>query len=222
MRTQIKQLLTPFRYLRIKNKVKYQIDFVIPLILGLSVAGVLIALGPHAPVFGDKGYVSLITGLLQMLTGFYIAALAAVATFPSETLEQPLDGSPAILNETRRGKKKPVSLKRRAFLCFLFGHLALLSICLYFTGGFANLISSGVSEMVSAQAAYWLRALFVALYSVASAHLFVVTMLGLYYLSYRIHRPPSGNQANADKPPEQQAALLTGMKKSEASNTLEQ
>ncbi|MBE0403092.1 hypothetical protein [Halomonas citrativorans] len=201
MRTQIKQLLTPFRYLRIKNKAKCQIDFVIPLILGLTVAGVLVALGSHVSIFGDKGYVSLITGLLQILTGFYIAALAAVATFPSATLEQPLDGSPAILNEMRRGKLKPINLKRRPFLCFLFGHLALLSICLYFLGGFANLISNGIAELVSAQVAYWLRALFIVLYSIASAHLFVVTMLGIYYLSYRIHRPPSGNQANKEKPP---------------------
>lgn len=205
MRAQVIQLLTPFRYLQIKHVVKHRIDFVLPAIVGLLMSGVVLALGSKVPIFGGEGYVSLITGLLQILTGFYIASLAAVATFPSPTLDQPLDGEPATLNENRKGVGKKIHLTRRRFLCFLFGHLALLSIGLYFVGGLANLMSTAVAELVPIYAHWWVRAIFVVLYSVTSAHLFLVTMLGLYYLSYRIHRPPTGNlvvSSSASPPPE--------------------
>ncbi|OYD52646.1 hypothetical protein CGK74_16890 [Thauera propionica] len=196
MRAQVSQLLTPFRYLKIEHTVKHKIDVVLPLIVGLLVSAIVLALGSSVSVFGDGGYVSLITDLLQIMTGFYVAALAAVATFPSPVLDQPLDGSPAMLVEMRKGVEKRIPLTRRRFLSLLFGHLALLSICIYFIGGFASLVSSGVAALLPEGARLCIRASFVIIYSVVSAHLLVVTMLGLYYLSYRIHRPPSGNQAD--------------------------
>lgn len=191
MRAQVIQLLTPFRYLQIKHSTKLRIDFVLPVVVGLPVSIAVLVLGSRVAVFGGGGYVSLITGLLQIMTGFYIAALAAVATFQSPTLDQQLDGEPALLPEVRKGgRKRQIPLTRRQFLCFLFGHLALLSIALYFVGGFANLISGGVADLIHVDAHSWVRGIFVVLYSVVSAHLLLVTMLGLYYLSYRIHRPP--------------------------------
>lgn len=195
----IGQLLTPFRYLRIELPLKWKVDFGLPLVLGGVMTALVLTIHPGMHLFGEGGFVELFTNLLRILVGFYIAALAAVATFQSPTLDQRLDGDDAILPDCIRGVPLRVKLTRRRFLSLLFGHLAVMAIFLYFIGGFAALLSEGLNALVSEANKGWMKALFIFVYSTASAHLLTVTLLGLFYLSYRIHRSPSGYQLRGNE-----------------------
>ncbi len=197
----IKQLLLPLNYLRIRNSAKRQFDFVLPAILGSIISAVVLCMPGPVKIFGDGGYVEIITGLLQILTGFYIAALAAVATFPNITLDQPFDGEPAMLAVLRKGQKKDISLSRRRFLSFLFGYLAFLAIFLYLLGGMASLLADNIKSVVDQAYQPWLKGGFVVVFTILFANLLIVTMLGLHYLTDRIQRPPSGNQAGTGHQP---------------------
>ncbi|MEE9339777.1 MAG: hypothetical protein V3U87_17030 [Methylococcaceae bacterium] len=133
----MKQLLSPLNHLRIQHSQKYLFDYFIPLVIALIALIVLIglmALPVSINIFGHNGLISVITGLIQILVGFYIAALAAVATFQKEGLDSFLAGEGATLVVQRRGIEKSIQLTRRKFVCYLFGYLAFVGIALYFIG----------------------------------------------------------------------------------------
>ena len=131
-----------------------------------------------------------INRLMGILVGFYIAALAAVASFRSDTLDKVLSGRPVRLANARQGREKQEILTRRRFLAVLFGYCASLSICLYIVGAVESHFAIG------AEAEAWLRQtllasreVILALYAWALSSLLVVTFLGLHYLVERMHRP---------------------------------
>ncbi|MEJ1644057.1 hypothetical protein SMA60_27945, partial [Escherichia coli] len=72
--------------------------------------------------------------------GFYIAALAAVSTFSSPSIDEVMAGDPPTLLEKFRGQKIKVELTRRRFVCYLFGYLALVSFMLFCLGMISVLI----------------------------------------------------------------------------------
>ncbi|MGK9996690.1 hypothetical protein O6197_24780, partial [Salmonella enterica subsp. enterica] len=78
-----------------------------------------------------NGLLLQVNGLLQVLIGFYIAALAAVSTFSSSSIDEVMAGVPPTLVEKFRGQKLTVELTRRRFVCYLFGYLALVSFMLF-------------------------------------------------------------------------------------------
>src|SRR5690606_6977027 len=108
-------------------------------------------------LLNPKGIITQSTELLKMLIGFYIAALAAVSTFPGQNLDQNFSGSKMILTVRRMGKKKTKNLTRREFLSYLFGYLAFLSIWLFILGVvmqlagpyFANLLGVEIKQYIS-------------------------------------------------------------------------
>lgn len=102
MKWAARQLCAPMRYLRIKqgdgwlsSKITY--DAVIPasfaLVATLATWYFDIALG----FFSDSGFVPGIINLLNLLIAFFIAALAAVATFNRAGLDDPMKGEPATM-----------------------------------------------------------------------------------------------------------------------------
>lgn len=186
----IRQLFIPLSYLRIKNNAKRVVDFYIPAMLSVILTTSIALLPFHVPVFGDHGLVTLITNLLQILAGFYIAALAAVATFQSPVLDEPLDGEPAILDVKRRGSNQEIPLTRRSFISYLFGYLSLMSIVIYLFGGLSSIFAHDI-PVSSSFGMICLRYLFILIFTAMTANLITVTLLGLYYLTDRIHRPSS-------------------------------
>lgn len=82
-------------------------------------------------IFGDHGIVQGVNGLLQILTGFYIASLAAVATFNKQSMDEVMPGEPPIV-DVRGGKIE--QLTRRRFVCSMFGYLAFISLFVYLIG----------------------------------------------------------------------------------------
>ncbi len=191
-----RQLFTPLNYLRIRRKtVKPWYDWYIPGGLTVVTVALICLAGIELNVFGKGGLIQQITELLKMLIGFYIAALAAVSTFPSAVLDQALQGEPTTLKVTRRGCDLSIPLSRRRFLSYLFGYLAFLSLALFIVGTISMMSAGSVKGLVPTALAVWVKAFALALYLFWVFNLLIGTLLGLHYLSDRIHRPLDGNVA---------------------------
>jgi len=133
-----KQLLTPCNYLRIKqgdtifqSKIVY--DFILPLILTAAVTTLAKLISTPINLGKHPGLVKSITDLLALLIAFYMAALAAVATFQRDGLDEHMAGSPATLRRTRKEGGNPFEqpLTYRQFISYLFGYLSFLSLSLF-------------------------------------------------------------------------------------------
>lgn len=123
---------------------------------------------------------------LMILPGFYIAALAAIASFPSQIMDQGLDGSEARLKSREHGADIERKLTRRRFLCLLFGYLSFLSLVLALLSG----LPPSLDPARFFQDAEWrnlCRIVCTGVYSLFFMQLISLTLLGLFYLSDRIH-----------------------------------
>lgn len=182
------RLLRPLDYLRIEHPEKRKYDFYIPLALS-AIGTIALACLPFTPsIFGKDGVVDLFTGLLQILTGFYIASLAAVSTFSQKGMDEIMVGQPPTLKTFSNGKIITIQLTRRRFLSLMFGYLALVSIFLYFLGGGASLLEKN-AKLLPPQS-YWVaKWTFLFIYFTMAANLLTTTLLSLFYMADRIHRP---------------------------------
>ncbi|MCG8053862.1 MAG: hypothetical protein JAZ15_21960 [Candidatus Thiodiazotropha endolucinida] len=184
----VSQLFTPISYLRIKHPVKKQFDVKYPFIAS-SLITFFLAVSPFKiQIFMNDGLIDAISGLIQILTGFFIASLAAVATFQKDSMDDPISGDKAILETTIKGVNQPLELTRRRFLCYLFGYLALLAIVMYFVSVLANLTADNIKQIVPFVYHNYIKWPFIFIYLFAISNLMTTTLLGLHYMTDRIHR----------------------------------
>ena len=186
------KLLSPINYLRIRHEEKKWYDYIIPLIGGIIVTAVYYFFYNKIPLINQSGLIVQVNGLLQVLIGFYIAALAAVATFTNPKIDNLMAGDPPTLIEEFRGEPLEVKLTRRRFVSFLFGYLALASLMLFCVGLVSILVGKSVSTWVmistSLSILVYIKTFFVFLYSFLLINIVTTTLLGLYYLSVRFHQ----------------------------------
>lgn len=182
------QLLTPLSYLRIRHPVKPWFDWYVPLIMTTPVFLVLLFLPKDVDIFGNNGLIFIITDLIKILVGFYIAALAAIATFHRDQMDQVLSGDSAILTVNRKGVIKQSDLTRRRFLCYMFGYLAFMGIFIYFVGAAATLLYSNLQVLPNLWWVIGLKWFFIYCYLFITANLLSTTLLGLHFMTDRIHR----------------------------------
>ncbi|WP_126911697.1 hypothetical protein [Rhizobium chutanense] len=195
----MKQILTPLLYLRIKHPQKSRFDVWLPLILaGVFFAAIFVS-GYWSLVYDFSKKQSLLSDriltLLSALSGFFVAALAAIATFNGKGLDDLMLGDTPTL---RHGKYKnePEKLTRRRFLSFLFGYLAFLS----FVYTIMIVVAPIIGEIL---VNYWIvfsknhlidwcfylfSGFLIYFYIFIFFHIFVITLLGLHYLSERMSR----------------------------------
>lgn len=184
----IRQQLTPVNYLRIKHPGKVYFDWVLPSLIAVCAILVFYSLSGSVRILGNDGIVFVITDLIKMLVGFYIAALAAVATFQKSDMDELPEGESITLAVTRRGKPVESKLSRRRFLCYLFGYLSFLSIFLYFIGACAPYVADLCKEIGQQWLFLLIRFIALFLYLIFTAQLVTTTLLGLHFLTDRIHR----------------------------------
>lgn len=188
------RLIQPLDYLKIKHPEKLVFDWLLPLFCGLLLSSAWFVDGFREVFFRTDGFASQIQSLLTILAGFFIAALAAVATFEGHGMDKPMPGKVSVTLWSRRTlKHEPLS--RRRFLCLLFSYLAFLSLALYFAlmliGTFSGVVVYVFDNAAMKIGSYicaigkWL---IWATYCLALCQLFINTLLGLYYLGDRIHR----------------------------------
>lgn len=174
-----KKLLKPLYYLRIKHDQKFIIDVMLPLIIA-AIALLLINNSPLQLRFiGDNGFVKLVNNLLQILVGFFVASLAAVATFQRSGMDEPMVGTSPTLN-----KKK---VTRRQYLCYMFGYLSFMTISLYFVGGILELMMPTIKLMLG-NSFNQFRQVGIFVYLTLVANIILTTMLALHFLTDRLVR----------------------------------
>lgn len=185
----IKRLLTPLSYLRIARQDKFIDEVALPLFLLCATLFIFWLLDWKLVIFGGSGLIAGVGSYLQVVTGFYIASLAAIATFNQKNMDLRMAGESPTLTVEWMGVKREEKLSRRRFLCFLFGYLSFLSIFLYFGGVGANLLAQPILSSLSGPAVFWIKWTFVSTYLFIVYNLICTTLLGLYYMTERIHRP---------------------------------
>lgn len=179
MASTIKIITTPISYLAIKQPQKKWFDFILPLISSLIITVIILFIDfkiKNIELFVSNGIVSVINGITQILSGFYLASMAAIATFPNKEMDKIMDGQAPEYN----GQK----LTRRGFLIRLFGYLSFICIFLYFFGGTAVYFSNFI---VLEKYNVLIKTIFCLTYFSIFFNMLLTTSLGLYFMIIRIN-----------------------------------
>jgi len=180
-----RHLMTPISYLRLRSPDLWVYKWVLPVIISsIAILG-FYALPVEPPLFTEKGLVNTVNSLLNTLIGFYIAALAAVASFPNKSLDEPMRGRAPTIANYRQGNFFEEKLTRRRFLVILFGYCSFISIILFATGVISIMVSPSFGQC---SVAPLLKVIWLAIYLTMGSSLFIATLLGLHYLIDRMHR----------------------------------
>lgn len=176
------QLTRPVSYLRIEHEDKWIYDWLVPGVITVGTASLLFWLTTIQFLTDGNGLLAQITGFLENLPGFFIAALAAVATFNRHDIDEVMSNPPRV-RIMYQGRLGFVEMTRRRFLCVLFSYLTATTIFLIIAYYLAAAIGKGASVPVAAQWAFAIAYLFV------FWQMIVATLLGLFYLGERLHTP---------------------------------
>lgn len=177
------QLLSPLSYLRIKHSDKWVYDWLIPLLFTLATGAIVYKFVPVQKVVGDGGLISELTSFVSNLPGFFIAALAAVATFDKHDIDQVMASVPPKIKIMHHGNPLVVDMTRRRFLCVLFSYLTAMSIFLVLISRI--FLSFEVPEdyfLVLSWSGF-------VLFTFVLWQIVLATILGLFYLGERLHTP---------------------------------
>jgi hypothetical protein len=205
----LRVLISWLDWWRIDHWAVKAINYKLSPLIGLAGAIGAYFLPPHLNLWRENGAVWLTNGLLQPLVGFFIAALAAVATFQRQGLDDPMGADPPQLS--RKEGRSIENLSRRRFLCLLFGYLSGNSISLYIGGMAIILVEPQYISFMTAHYVLfhqYLRPIGFGVYSFVFGHMIITSFLGLYFLVDRIHASPlksgfpnlSGSEARSDSP----------------------
>lgn len=176
------KLFTPLNYLRIKHHQKRLVDVVLPIVFALLICIAFYLLPKPVALLGQNGLISSLSGFLQVLAGFFIAALGAIATFPNKDIDEPTDGIPLKLNE--------LVLTRRQFLSYMFGFLAFTSFTLVLLSKIVLSAEPNIVHLlsnISEQYRLWFKLSFTLFYFTIFNSLLFTTLFGLHYLTEKIH-----------------------------------
>lgn len=179
-----KRIFVPLSYLWVRRQGKLFEECGLPLLMTLLTLAAVLLAGDKFSVYGTPGLISSIASYLQLLSGFFITALAAIATFNREGMDDEMLGDPPTLE---RGE--PEKLSRRRFLCFLFGYLAFGSIILYIAGTIITLSAPALLGHLSQNVIVALRWSILAIYMFCTFNILITSLLGMYYLTDKLHRP---------------------------------
>jgi hypothetical protein len=113
------RIWVPLRYLLIRHSGKWKFELLLPIILCAIFSSPLFVEAFRKDALSNFDLLSKTTSLLGTLAGFYVAALAAVATFGRPEMDETMQG-PVTLKHVRGSITYIEELSRRRFLSFLF------------------------------------------------------------------------------------------------------
>lgn len=185
------QITRPFSYLRIEHPVKKIFDWLAPLAISIISSLIFILCGNEINFLGENGFISKISSFVQILPGFYIAALAAIATFNRHDIDKYMPDPTPQVDIIIRGQKNKIKLTRRRFLCMLFAFLTAESILLAILSVFSTSFSSSIKAILPQNTHSFSLHAFLFMYVFLFWQMIIATFLGLYYLGDRLNQPDS-------------------------------
>jgi len=183
------QISRPFSYLNIKHPEKWKFDWLIPFFLAIISVFLCFVFRHNINIFGEYGLIDHILSLVQILPGFYIAALAAISTFNRIDIDQYMPNPTPQIDIIISGEKNKIKLTRRRFLCMLFAFLATDSILLALVSIGALISAEAFKTIIPIQFHQHVSYIFIFFYFLIFWQLLTATLLGLYYLGDRLHHP---------------------------------
>ena len=173
------RLLAPFRYLSIRHGLKPRFDWVWPGLLATTTVVGFCLLPVQPPLLGEHGVLHGVRDLIVLFSAFFVAALAAVATFARESLDDLMQGTSPRLNDRE--------LTRRQFVSYLFGYLAVLSFIIFLAIVAAEMVAPSLHVLVRPVLFQWIKGLSGAIFAFAFWNMVVTTLLGVYFLVERVN-----------------------------------
>lgn len=185
----LKVLFSPLSYLGIRHEAKYWADWVYPTAFSIASTFLLFQYGSPGVVTGDGGLLSKILIVCSVLPGFYIASLAAIATFNRPDIDELMPPPTPEITQKIGGKKNDVPLTRRRFLSHLFAFLCFESLSIMIVCVFASLVGPNIADHFVDAAIPYIKVGFVFIVLLMFWQMLCGTLLGLYYFGDRLYRP---------------------------------
>ncbi len=186
-------LVRPFAYLSIQHdsSLPAWVNWAIPMILAGLACALFTWIGFGAGLVSDNGFFARVLGFTQGLAGFYIAALAAIATFSNADMDQLMPGNPPTLVIHHNSGKETIRLSRRRFLSQLFAYLTALSFVISLVSIMALAVGVNVKTIFNPAYVNLAKIVFLFFYFLVLSQMTTITLWGIYYLGERIHTPDS-------------------------------
>lgn len=189
------QLTRAFAFRRIDHPHMRWIVTILPILIAVACTVITMLLPIRPRIFGGDGFNQNVLSLTSTLPGFYIAALAAVATFSQDSLDTIMQSPAPKIKLASGGKLASAEMTMRMFLSHLFAYLAMVSFLLIFFSILSKMVAPSVLYWLSLLGDYHKSAIIVLEISYFSTmfwligNILVVTLFGMYFLAERIHRP---------------------------------
>lgn len=148
------------------------------------------------PLVGIPSMSGHLISIFSILPGFYIAALAAVATFNRPEMDETMPTPAPKLRLRTQGHTSSVPLTLRLFTSHLFAFLTTLSFLAVLFFATVDLVAPVFAPSETEQYGVWatrivpaLEFIYVFLAMWLTSLIILVTLVGLYFLAEHIHRP---------------------------------
>lgn len=188
------ELSRPFSYLSIRHPatgVRW-VNWWLPVLASIALVALCGSLERRVDLFGASGVLNKVLGFIQSLPGFYLAALAAVATFNNPDMDRLMPGTPPTARILYNEKLITVDLTRRRMLCIMFAYLTALSFVLTMSAIAAMTFADDIKVAIQEYAPLLtgsVKASFAFVYFGALFQMLAITLWGLFYLGERMHTP---------------------------------
>ena len=184
-------LFRPFAYLTIKHPSGFPrwVNWLLPGLLSLALTLLAWYFDVQVNMLGEKGLLERLLEFIQTLAGFYIAALAAVASFNSPHLDKVMPSPAPTMNVKYNGVLQAVAATRRRFLSSMFAYLTALSFIFSLLAIAALTLAAPLGALLPQASSQYLAplGLFAILFPVSQ--MTAVTFWGLFYLGERMLTP---------------------------------
>lgn len=183
-------LLRALNYQRVRHGYAIRYNLIYPALVAIASVWAINAYGSLSDEFEVDGFVRETLSILSILAPFFIASLAAVATFdgPADFDEPFKMSSPLTLTIVGKGGEWAlIHPTQRHFLSLLFGYCATLAIFLLLFVILSPTLSSPWFG-ISTDAWWYAQAVSMILFVFFLTQLVLSMMLGIYYLADRLHR----------------------------------
>jgi hypothetical protein len=186
-----RHLLRPFSYLFIEHDLKWKVDWLYPFILALLSTALIFWLRSygHVSLFAEGGLFAKILSFVAGLPGFYIAALAAIATFNKTDIDKTMPAPAPTIDIVVQGKNVVIELTRRRFLCSMFAFLTAESLIIIVLAIFAQSLYVPVKVLAHGASQVLIASVFTLIFLLLFWQMIVASFWGLFYLGDRLHQP---------------------------------
>lgn len=185
----LSELYRPFSYLHISHPKKWLVDWLYPTLLMLISFVILWFTTRLNGVASDTGIVSRVFVFTVVLPGFFIAALAAIATFNRQDIDQLMPEPTPKFDVEIGGKQNVIGLTRRRFLAMLFAFLCAESLVLCVICALVLSIHSNSILKLESSILILIKSVIAIVVLELFWQMIVTTMFGLYYLGFRLLWP---------------------------------